>query len=146
MIRAPVANRALDVTLRLQLSVQCSTSQLRYLVVRTKSKRAQLTGREISDFASEIPRYQPLEPSALLETNDSILRSDRHESKEKNCGEQRKRYNYRPGSHCTRITRKPNRCNDDVYEEYRQREKVVRGNESPMGPVCLCALCQFELL
>jgi len=146
MIGAPVANRALDVALRLQLSVQRSASELRYLVVRSKSKRDQLTGREISDSASEITRYQPLEPSTLLETNDSILRSDRHESKEKNCGEQRERYNYLPGSHCTRITTKPNRCNDDVYEEHRQREKVVCGNESPMSPVRLCALCQFQLL
>jgi len=146
MIRAPVVNRALDVALRLQLSIQRSTSQLRYLVVRGEAKRNQLTGREISDSASEITRYQSLETSALLETNYSILRSDRHESKEKNCGEQRQRYNYLPASHCTRITRKPNRCNDDVYEEYRQREKMVRGNESPMSSVGLCALRQFQLL
>ncbi len=146
MIRAPVANRALDVALRLQLPIQRSASQLRYLVVWSKSKRNQLTGREISDSASEITRYQPLEPSTLLETNDSILRSHRHESKEKNCGEQRERYNYLPGSHCTWITSKPNRCNDDVYEEHRQREKVVRRNESPMSPVRLCALRQFQLL
>jgi hypothetical protein len=140
MIRAPVPNRALDVALRFQLSVQCSASEVRYFVVRSKSKRDQLTGCEGCDSTSEIARYQSLQTSALLETNDSILRSDRHESKEKHCDEQSERDNHLPGTDCTRITRKLDGRNNDIYEKDGQGKEVVRGNESPMTPVSLRAL------
>jgi hypothetical protein len=132
MVRAPVSDRALDVALRLEITAESTARQVRHFVVRREPDGNQLRGGQLSDSAAKVGRHEAFETSALLETNDPVLCSDWHESKIENGQEQSERHYNRPSSDESRIARELNSCHDDVDQEDRNCEKVVRRNESPV--------------
>jgi len=146
MVGAPVPNCALDVALRLQLSLQRSARELGHLIVGSETERDQLIGCEVADPTSQIARQQSLETSALLQANDPILRPEWHEPQQSDGEEEGERYDYLPRSHRTRVAGELDRSYDDVNEKDRQREEVVRRDISPVAAVSLSGVRQIQLL
>jgi hypothetical protein len=126
VVRAPAFNRALDVSPSLEIPTERASRQIWYLVIGRESEADQLVGRQIVDASAQVGWENTLEADALLETNDSILRSERHVPREDYADQQCERHQKCPAIVDARVAGEPRNYYGDVADQHGNGEEMPR--------------------
>src|SRR4051812_11748280 len=148
VVSPPVADLALDVGARLELPTQGATRELGHFLVGRETQTDDLLGAEIVDPAAQVGGKDFLEAEALLETDDAILRAQRHRARQEDSDHQRDRDDYRPAGGEARRCEESHCLDADVGDQNGEREEVPERYESPVTVPGLrrCRHCACLLL
>jgi hypothetical protein len=141
VVRAPAFDRALDVTPSLEIAAERASYQLWYLVVGRESQADQLVGRQIVNAPAQVGWENTLEADALLETNDAILRAERHVPGEDYADQQCERHQESPTIADARVAGKPDHYYYDVTDQHRNSEEMPRRDPPTVCTQLLRLLC-----
>jgi len=141
VVRAPVFDRALDVTPSLEIAAERASRQLWYLGVGRESESDQLIGRQIVDAPTQVGWENTLEADALLETNDAILRAERHVPGEDYADQECERYQESPPIIDCRVADESHHHHDHVADQHWNGEEMPRRDPPTVCTQLLRLIC-----
>jgi hypothetical protein len=126
MVRAPVFDSALDVSPSLEIAAERASCQLWYLVVGREAETDQLVSCQLVGASAQVGWENTLEADAFLETNDAILRAERHVPREDYADQECERYQELPTIGDARVAGKPRNDYGDIADQHRNSEEMPR--------------------
>src|SRR5688572_4273123 len=124
VICSPAGDCALDLGGSLQLAVQHAAREIRNLLVGCEAECDQMSSPQLGNAWTQVSGQQSLEPCPLFETDDAVLRSERHVARRHYRGQQGDCNYDVPAAGESGIACEVDRNDDDVDDENRNREEV----------------------